>query len=66
MVQAGQAVSVVIDYDSCDNTQACHAVCPVEVFEIRDGTVVVANISECIVCFKCVECCPSGAVTVDY
>ncbi|MCU0223549.1 MAG: 4Fe-4S dicluster domain-containing protein [Acidobacteria bacterium] len=61
---AGAAVE--IDFDLCDNTQACEAVCPTTVFEIVDGRVHVAQPSECTVCMKCVENCPAGAVTVDF
>lgn len=58
--------SVEIDFDLCDNTQNCEAVCPVAVFEIRDNRVEVVRASECTACFKCVEACPSGAVNVDF
>ncbi len=64
MAMAGTVVE--IDFDLCDNTQACEAVCPTSVFEILDGRVRVAEPSECTYCMKCVENCPAGAVTVDY
>lgn len=57
--------TVEIDPDLCDNTQSCEAVCPMDVFEIRDGRVVVARSADCSACFKCVEACPAGAVNVD-
>lgn len=60
------SATVEIEYDLCENNQACEAVCPVDVFEIKDGRVLVVNAAECILCFKCVENCPGGAVTVDY
>lgn len=58
--------TVEIDFDLCDNTQACEAVCPTDVFEIVDGRVRVSQASECTLCMKCVESCPAGAVTVDF
>lgn len=58
--------TVEIDTDLCDNTQNCEAVCPTEVFEIRNGRVEVVRASDCTACFKCVEMCPAGAITVDY
>ena len=57
---------VEIDRDLCDNTQACEAVCPEDVFIIENGFVEVAKPSECIECAKCMENCPAGAVTVDF
>ena len=56
---------VTIDYDICDNTQACVAVCPMDVFEIEEGRAVVKYSSECTGCMKCIENCPEGAVDVD-
>ena len=38
---------VEIDFDLCDNTQACEAVCPTTVFEILEGQVRVAQPDEC-------------------
>ncbi|MFN7964295.1 MAG: 4Fe-4S dicluster domain-containing protein [Acidobacteriota bacterium] len=60
------AVIIEIDTDLCDNTQACEAVCPESVFLIVNGKITIANKSACTVCFKCMENCPSGAVTIDY
>jgi NAD-dependent dihydropyrimidine dehydrogenase PreA subunit len=57
---------VEIDFDLCDNTQACEAVCPAPVFELVDGRVAVVAASECVLCMKCVENCPSGAVSVEF
>ncbi len=60
------SATVEIDTDICDNSQNCHAVCPEDVFEIQNGRVVIVRASDCTACFKCVEVCPAGAVTVDY
>jgi NAD-dependent dihydropyrimidine dehydrogenase PreA subunit len=57
--------SVQIDYDLCDNTQACEAVCPADVYEIQDGVARVAHPEECLRCCKCMENCPAGAIEVD-
>jgi len=56
---------VSIDADLCDDTQACVAVCPMDVFAIVDGRAAVANLSECNLCMKCIENCPEGAIEVD-
>jgi NAD-dependent dihydropyrimidine dehydrogenase PreA subunit len=58
--------TVEIDPELCENNQNCEAVCPVDVFEIERGSVVVRRPNECTLCFKCVELCPSGAVSVDF
>lgn len=57
---------IEIDTDLCDNTQACEAVCPEPVFSVVEGRVQIVNRSVCTLCFKCMENCPSGAITVDY
>ncbi len=57
--------SVSINPDLCDNTQNCVAVCPMEVFAVVDGRAVVANVSECSLCMKCIDHCPEGAVEVE-
>lgn len=57
---------VEIDYDVCENSQACEAVCPTTVFLIDHGVVKVVAENECVVCMKCVEMCCAGAVSVDF
>lgn len=57
--------NVQIESDLCDNTQACVAVCPMDVFAVDSGRVVVANTSECSLCMYCIENCPEGAIEVD-
>ncbi len=57
---------VEIDYDMCENSQVCEAVCPVEVFAVDQGIVRVINANECVVCMKCVESCCSGAIAIDF
>jgi len=58
--------TVEIDEDLCDNNQCCEAVCPEDVFEIRNNRVYIVRPDSCILCFKCVEACPAGAISVDY
>ena len=59
------ASPVTIDADLCENGQTCIAVCPEDVFALRDGRVVVAEPSRCTACFDCAENCSSGAIEID-
>jgi NAD-dependent dihydropyrimidine dehydrogenase PreA subunit len=56
---------VRIDYDLCDNSQVCEAVCPLDVFVLEGGIVRVDQPQECTLCWKCVENCASGAIELD-
>ncbi|RMG47085.1 MAG: 4Fe-4S dicluster domain-containing protein [Acidobacteria bacterium] len=57
---------VSINPDLCDDTRACLAVCPEDVFELDGRRVKVGDASRCTLCFKCVENCPEGAVEIDF
>lgn len=57
---------ISIDTDLCENEQQCEAVCPENVFAIDRGIIVVANPSECTICFKCAEVCSNGAIELDF
>jgi NAD-dependent dihydropyrimidine dehydrogenase PreA subunit len=54
-----------VDTDKCTGCEECVDVCPVEVFEMKDGKSFVANGEECLGCESCVEVCESDAVTVE-
>ncbi len=56
---------ILIDYDRCDSCGECVRNCPKGVFEFMEGTVVVANPNECMICCYCVEICPRSAVRVE-
>ena len=58
-------MSVRINYDLCESSGCCEAVCPEDVFEVADGTTRVTNAAACTYCWKCVENCTSGAVELD-
>jgi ferredoxin len=57
-------VAIRIDYDLCDDTAACVAVCPEEVIDRRNGHSAVVKPEACTECWICVENCPSGAVEI--
>ena len=43
----------------------CVDVCPVEVYEIKDGKSEAVNAEECLGCESCVEVCEVSAITVE-
>ena len=57
-------VEVKIDVEKCDGDGTCVDVCPVEVFELKEGKAVAVNPDECLVCQACVVQCPTGAIEV--
>ena len=47
------------------DTDKCVGVCPVEVYEIKDGKSEPVNSEECLGCESCVEVCETSAITVE-
>jgi NAD-dependent dihydropyrimidine dehydrogenase PreA subunit len=58
-------MAISIDYDLCESTGVCAAVCPEEVFEHRNGQTSVLQPDACTSCWICVEQCVSGAIELD-
>jgi NAD-dependent dihydropyrimidine dehydrogenase PreA subunit len=56
---------VVVDAERCTGNGECAEVCPVEVFEIRNGKAVPVNMQECLGCETCIEVCEQDAITVE-
>ena len=56
---------VIVDTQKCIGDGECVDVCPVEVYEIRDGKAVAVNMEECLGCESCVEVCDQNALIVE-
>ena len=57
--------NVSVDNDKCVGWGECVDVCPVEVYEIKDGKSEPVNAEECLGCESCVEVCETSAITVE-
>ncbi len=55
---------VKIDYEVCDRTGVCAAVCPEDVFVHKDGYTHIADGMACTECWICVENCASQAIAI--
>ncbi len=55
---------VTVDVEKCNGDGECVDVCPVEVFELKDGKADPVNMEEGLGCESCVEVCEEGAITV--
>ena len=57
-------VKIAIDIAKCTGCGTCSEVCPVGVFEIKDGKSVAVKPEECLVCRACEVQCPEAAIQV--
>jgi len=53
-----------VDDEKCVGCGNCVEVCPVNVYELQDGKLVVVNAGDCLGCESCVEVCGEEAITV--
>ncbi len=57
-------VKVKIDKKKCTNCRLCIDICPMNVFGLENGEVVVKKARKCIVCRACEIQCPHQAIEV--
>ncbi len=60
--ESSTGIIIGIDYDKCKGHEECVEVCPVEVFQMKEGKSIANNINKCIECCACVMACPAGAI----
>jgi NAD-dependent dihydropyrimidine dehydrogenase PreA subunit len=58
-------VSLTLDREKCIGCGMCVAVCPREVFNLKDGKAAVVDRDACIECGACALNCPVDAIGVD-
>ncbi len=56
---------IVIDEQKCNACGECVKICPVEIYKLEDGRVVVGNSDECSNCQSCVSVCEPQAITIS-
>lgn len=54
-----------LDPEACSGCGMCEAVCPHQVFSVRDGQARIVDADRCMECGACRTNCPSGAIAVD-
>lgn len=57
--------SIKVDNKKWDGEETCIEVCPVDVFKVEKGKIVVKNEEACIFCMLCEESCGEGCITVE-
>ena len=61
-------MDINIDYEKCNsfNCLECLDLCPMQVFEIKNNRLVIANIDACVACLACHEVCSYDAISLSY
>ena len=56
--------NVKVDKNKCTGCGTCVQVCPVNVFEMKEGKSVVVKEDACVGCRACEASCPADAIQV--
>jgi len=54
----------LIDSNKCDGCGNCIEACPFDVFEIKNGKVIVKHPEKCKKCRACMSACPNNAIKI--
>ena len=57
-------VKIKIDLDKCTGCGTCVDVCPVTVYELKNGKSIAVKVDECLVCRACETQCPANAIEI--
>ncbi len=57
--------NVTVDVDKCVGCGECVDICPVGVYEMKDGKSDPVNADECVGCESCIEVCEGHCITVQ-
>jgi NAD-dependent dihydropyrimidine dehydrogenase PreA subunit len=55
----------IVDKEKCTGCGTCVNICPVNVFELKDGKSEPIRAKDCIGCKACEVNCPTGAIKVE-
>ena len=64
----GRFIKILIDASACPaECSACVEVCPVEIFETKEGKLSVRETEEdeCTLCELCLQRCPNDAIKIE-
>ena len=56
---------IVIDDQKCEACGECVKICPVEIYKLDAGRLIVGNSDECSGCQSCVSVCEKQAITIS-
>ena len=56
---------IVVDEQKCKVCGECVQICPVEIYKLEGGKLVVGNSDECSGCQSCVSVCEAQAITIS-
>ena len=59
----GLLVRIIVD-SKCTGCETCVNICPVNVYEIKNGKAVPVRVEDCLICRTCESQCPEGAIQV--
>jgi NAD-dependent dihydropyrimidine dehydrogenase PreA subunit len=55
---------ITLDEQKCKVCGECVGICPVEIYKLEGGKIVVGSSDECSGCQSCVSVCESQAITI--